>query len=83
MKKNSLLDILCTLLPHLTIVLALFMITCFIVDRYNRAMAFVNNEYTKYTLLVFAILVIVESVVFIIRDRKRRSDKDDEGKGSR
>ncbi len=83
MKKNSLLNILCTLLPHLNIALALFLITCFIVDRYNRAMAFINNEYTKYTLLVFAILVIVQSVVFILRDRKRHSDKDEDGKDQR
>lgn len=76
MKKRNPLDVLASLLPHLNIALALFFITCFIVDRYNRAMAFINNEYTKYGLLVFAILVIVESVIFVLRDRKARGGTD-------
>lgn len=90
MKKYTPLDILAVLLPHLTIALSLFMITCFIVDRYNRAMAFINNEFTKYTLLAFAILVIVQSVVTILRSRRdcgqkgEESDRDeDSGKDGR
>lgn len=81
MKKKSPLAILLGLLPHLTISLSLFMITCLIVDYYNGAVSFINNGFTKNTLMVFAILVIVESVVFVLRDRKRRSHRDcDSGK---
>ncbi len=87
MKKPSFLEVLASLLSHLNIALALFFITCFIVDRFNRAMAFINNEYTKYGLLVFSVLVIVESVLFVLQNRRLRgqgkdgSDSHTDGKG--
>lgn len=75
MKKRTFLDVLAGFLPHINIALALFFITCFIVDRYNRAMAFINNEYTKYGLLVFSILVIAQSVIFVLKNRKARREE--------
>lgn len=79
-----------SLIPHITLALALFYITVFIVDRYNRAMAFVNNDFTKRTLLVFALLVIVQSVYAIVcrykrynegKKHKGSDDTDDQDKG--
>ena len=75
MKQRTFLDVLAGFLPHINIALALFFITCFIVDRYNRAMAFINNEYTKYGLLVFSILVIAQSVIFVLKNRKARREE--------
>jgi len=68
MKK--LIDLLCDLLPHLNIALACVLLTCFVVDRFNRAMAFINNDITKWMLAIFCLLVIVESVLYAIRRRK-------------
>lgn len=59
-------------LPHLCLILSLMMITFVITDRYNRAMAFINNDITKSLLLVLSILVIAESVLLIRANRKQQ-----------
>jgi fumarate reductase subunit D len=51
------------------------MITFYITDRKNRAMAFINNDITKALLLVMAILVIVESVYLIVHLRKKQYEE--------
>ena len=45
-------------LSHVGIVLSLMFFVFLVVDRYNRAMAFINNDITKSLLLVAAILAI-------------------------
>ncbi|MBQ2726281.1 MAG: hypothetical protein IJF78_11300 [Clostridia bacterium] len=62
-------------LPHVCLILSLMMITFVITDRYNRAMAFINNDITKALLFVLAILVIIESVLLIRINRKRQWDE--------
>lgn len=47
-----------TALPHIGIVLSLMFFVFLIVDRYNRAMAFVNNDITKALLLVAAFVAL-------------------------
>lgn len=59
------------LLPHASLILSLMMITFLITDKYNRAMAFINNDITKTLMLILAVLVIVQSVL-MIRDSRRR-----------
>lgn len=61
-------------LPHVCLILSLMMITFLITDRYNRAMAFINNDITKGLMMVLAVLVIVESVLLIRNNRKRQWD---------
>lgn len=58
------------LLPHLTIALAIVLLSFFILDRFNRAMAFINNNITKWMLAVFCVLVIAQGVLYIIGRRK-------------
>lgn len=48
-------------LPHLTLVLALMHVVFLIVDLYNRAMAFVNNDITKWLLFITAVFVLTIS----------------------
>ena len=59
------------LLPHASLILSLMMITFLITDKYNRAMAFINNDITKTLMMILAVLVIVQSVL-MIRDSRRR-----------
>ena len=59
-------------LPHITIVLSLMMLTFYITDRQNRAMAFINNDITKTLLAVMSVLVIIESVYLIVHLRKKQ-----------
>ena len=45
--------------PHICLTLSLMHVTFLIVDMFNRAMAFVNNDITKWLLLVSAILTLI------------------------
>ena len=67
------------LIPHVLIVLSVMMITFTITDRYNRAMAFINNDITKALLLILAVLVIVQSILLIRTNRTRQWQKYSEG----
>lgn len=60
--------------PHASIVLAVMMITFTITDRYNRPMAFINNDITKALLLVLSVLAIVESVYLIAHFRRQQAE---------
>lgn len=62
------------LIPHVLIVLSVMMITFYITDRYNRPMAFINNDITKALLLVMSVLVIVQSVYLIYTLRKKKTE---------
>ena len=59
--------------PHLCLVLSLMHVTFLIVDLFNRAMAFVNNDITKWLLLVSAILTLVlcSDLHVTAKDKKR------------
>ena len=46
-------------LPHLNFALAICFITFYVVDRFNRPMAFINNEITKGMLVAFAVSLFV------------------------
>lgn len=70
MKK--LFGILCDILPHINLSLAVVLFTFFVIDRFNRAMAFINNDITKWMLAVFCILVLIQSVLYIIFRRREK-----------
>ena len=59
-------------LPHITIAVAFVLFVCFTVDRFNRAMAFMNHDLTKWMLAVLCVLTIIESVLFIIYRRSKK-----------
>jgi len=69
---KKLLSLFLDVLPHLTLALAFVLLVCFVIDRFNQAMAFINHDLTKWTLALLCVLVITESIVYIV---KRRSGK--------
>ena len=59
------------LLPHLAIILSCMYVVFFGIDRVNSAMAFIENDITKWLLLVLCLISITNAVLVIIDDRKR------------
>ena len=60
------------LLQHLNLAMGIVILTLFITDRFNRAMAFLANETTRWLVAVFALLVITETVLsVVVRYRKK------------
>ena len=72
---KNFLEKLAGLLPHMTLILSLMVLTFVITDRYNRAMAFINNDLTKALLFLLALLVIVQSVLIIRIQRRKQYEK--------
>lgn len=62
------------ILNHVTLILGVIVLALFITDRFNRAMAFLANEMTRWLIAVFALLVIIEAVLFIVERRRREGD---------
>lgn len=60
-------------IPHVMIVLSVMMITFYITDRYNRPMAFINNDITKALLLAMSVLAIIQSVYLIYSLRRKKT----------
>lgn len=60
-----------TALPHINIAMSIVMLTLWVTDRFNRAMAFLNNNLTKGMLFVWCFLIIIQSVEAIVRHRRR------------
>ncbi len=60
------------LLPHLTLILSLMILTFFVIDQFNEAMAFLNNAITKWLICVFSVLTMILSVSSVISGEKRR-----------
>ena len=58
-------------LYHITLILALMYIVFFCIDRVNTAMMFINNDITKWLLLVMSVLTIFNTLQFIFAERER------------
>jgi hypothetical protein len=63
-------DIVKKLIPHLCIVLAGMFITFFIVDKFNSAMAVLDNDTEKAILFIFCIVALIVSGMLIYRQRR-------------
>ena len=62
------------LLSHLTAMLALLVLICFVIDRFNTAMAFMDSELSKwYIALISSILNIVALWVNPDKMKKNRT----------
>lgn len=57
-------------LPHINISMALVFLTLIVTDHFNRAMAFINNDITKGMLFVWCVLLIIQAVILVYRQRK-------------
>lgn len=64
-------------LPHINIALAVTLLTFFVTDRFNRSMAFINNDITKGMLAVFCITVVIEGIAMSISNRKIAQARND------
>lgn len=59
-------------LPHLVLIFSVMMLTFFVIDRINVAMAFLDNDLTKILLAVFSLLAGTLAVIAILKEEKNR-----------
>ncbi len=59
------------ILPHLCIIIALMMLTFFVIDQINTAMNFINNQMFKWLLMVFSVCAIATSILLIVENRRK------------
>lgn len=59
------------LLPHITLILSLMLLTFFVIDQFNEAMAFLDNTITKWLLGITSLLTVILSVLAIWRQPKQ------------
>lgn len=58
-----------TVLPHVNLSMSLVMLTLLVTDRFNRAMAFINNNITKGMLFVWCFLIMIQALEAVWRHR--------------
>ena len=65
------------ILPHAAIILSMMYFVFFCIDRVNSAMAFINNDITKWLLVILGVISIYDAVLLIVEDQKRAERKVD------
>ena len=60
------------ILNHSAVILSLFYLTLFVIDKINSAMQFIENDITKALILVLAAVSTVNAIIAISADRKKR-----------
>ena len=58
------------ILPHICIDTAVIFLVLWVLDRFNGAMQFLSRDVFKIPFLVFLVLVIIESVILIVYQRR-------------
>lgn len=58
------------ILPHICLDVAVIFIVIWICDRFNAAMHFLSRDVFKIPFLIFLILVIIESIILIVCQRR-------------
>jgi hypothetical protein len=58
-------------LPHISIIFSLLMITFVILDQYNPGMNFLGNDAFKLMLIAYGVITAVSSVITVIRSKKQ------------
>ena len=59
------------ILPHICLDVAVIFLVLWVIDRVNGAMQFLSRDVFKIPFLVFLILVIAESVMLIVCQRRK------------
>lgn len=59
------------ILPHICIDVAVIFLVLWVCDRFNESMHFLSRDIFKIPFLIFLILVIIESVILIVHQRRR------------
>ena len=60
------------LLPHVTLILSLMLLTFFVIDQFNESMAFLTNAITKWLLGVDALLTAILSVKAVVTEKTKK-----------
>ena len=60
-----------TLLGHMTIIISLMYVVFFGIDRVNRSMEFIDNDITKFLLVVLCVLAMVNACIVLKSERRR------------
>lgn len=71
------------ILPHAAIILSVMYFVFFCIDRVNSAMAFINNDITKWLLVILGVISIYNAVLLIVGDQKRAERKGAEAREDR
>lgn len=81
MKKvwNKITSAFLSVLPHINIALAAVLLVLFVTDRFNRAMAFINNDITKWMLCVFCVTSLLQAIIFAYKRRKEIDNRRENG----
>ncbi len=58
------------LLPHICIDVAVIFLVLWVLDRVNDAMHFLSRDVFKIPFMIFLVLVIIESVILIVYQRR-------------
>ena len=59
------------LLPHICLDTAVVFLVLFVLDRFNEAMHFLSRDVFKIPFAIFLVLVIVESLILFVHQRRR------------
>ncbi len=59
------------LLPHVIFILSIMIATFLILDEFNPAMDFVNNNITKILLISFTFLSLINAIITIVKNNKK------------
>ena len=70
MNKRRAVKLINTLTLNAAVIISLMYLVFFGIDRVNTAMEFINNEITKWLLVILAVITIYNSVARMCLDRK-------------
>ena len=68
------------ILPHAAIIISAMYFLFYAIDGVNSAMAFINNDITKFLLLILCIISVVNAVLIVSDDRKRTRSRRQEAR---
>lgn len=68
--KKTIIELAKRLLPHFVLCLAVVFMVFLVLSNYNPTMAFLTNKYSNVLMWAFCTLAFIESIFFIIRNRR-------------
>lgn len=71
------------IMPHVAIILSMMYFVFFCIDRVNSAMCFINNDITKWLLVILALVSIFNAVLLVVDNQKRAERKENRARARR
>lgn len=68
---KRILSLIASALPHINIALGITMLALLVTDQFNRAMNFINNDMTKTLMIIYCVLIIIQSVIYSYNRRNK------------